>query len=456
MTPVSGKRRGKWDVCVGVDIGTTSVKAVAVGGDGDVVARARVPHRVHIGAPDRFEHDARRAWQRGPVRALSQLSASLAHDPLAVAVSAMVPSLTAVDGRGRPIAPGLVYGDARGRGDAQDRRTGDAGEAAEFLRWLAATVPDAAGYWPAPAVANHALGGVATVDGATAFSMQPLFGFDGWDATVVERAGASVDRLPAVAANGQPIGRVGASVLAAGAIDAMGEQLVAGADEVGDVLVICGTTLIVWVAVDESVSVDGLWTIPSFAPGRFLVGGPSNAGGLFLDWARRLLGRAPHRAGDPARIPVFSPYVRGERVPLHDPSRRAVLDGLDLTHDAAAARRAAYEASAFAARHILDLARGGGARPRRVVATGGWTRDPEWMRALADGLGIPVDVVAVAEGGALGAAWFARMGAGLESSMTDAGRWARTSHRVEPDSAWHEAMAARYARYRAIADARGG
>ena len=439
MTRVSG------NVCVGIDIGTTSVKAVAADDDGNVSARARVPHRLLVPAADRLEHDAAQAWRRGPVRALRSLG--LDADPLAVAVSAMVPSLTAVDRRGRPMAPGLLYGDARGRGDAQDRRGSDAGESLEFLRWMATSFPEARGYWPAQAVANHALGGVASVDGATAFSMHPLFGLEGWDEAVVKSAGAQLDQLPSVGNNGQPIGTVGSSILGASAIDAMGEQIVAGADEPGDVLVICGTTLIVWVVVPEPVTVDGLWTIPSFTPGRFLVGGPSNAGGLFLNWASRLFGRPRSGALAPsaaASVPVFSPYVRGERVPLHDPDRRAGIDGLDLTHDASALRRAAYEASGFAARHIIELS---GAPHRRIVATGGGTRDPEWMQALADATGVDVDVVGVAEGGALGAAWFARMAAGLETSMHDAARWARTSHTVSPDPAWRAAMADRFARY---------
>lgn len=442
MTLVSG------NLCVGIDIGTTSVKAIAADDDGHVVARARVPHRLRVPAPDRMEHDARQAWQRGPVKALAALG--LDADPLAIAVSAMVPSLTAVDRKGRPIAPGLLYGDARGRGEGQDRSGSDAGEAVEFLRWLASTSPGAAGFWPAQAVANAALGGVPSLDGATAFSMHPLYGLEGWDEAVIKGAGARVDQLPPVAGNGQPIGNVGSAILGASAIDAMGEQIVAGADEVGDVLVICGTTLIVWVVVDGPVSVDGLWTIPSFTPGRFLVGGPSNAGGLFLNWACRLFAR-PRGDTQPERVPVFSPYVRGERVPLHDPGRRAAVADLDLTHDAAALRRAAYEGSGFAARHILDLA---GVPATRILATGGGTRDPEWMHALADCTGLPVDVVAVAEGGALGAAWFARMAAGLETTMHDAARWARTSHRVDPHPAWMEPARARYERYKALADRR--
>jgi xylulokinase len=277
--------------------------------------------------------------------------------------------------------------------------------------------------------------------------MHPLYGLEGWDESVVKSAGAQLDQLPSVGNNGQPIGSVGSSILGASAIDAMGEQIVAGTDVPGDVLVICGTTLIVWVVVAEPVTVEGLWTIPSFTPGRFLVGGPSNAGGLFLNWASRLFGRPrPGAVASAGRVPVFSPYVRGERVPLHDPERRAAIDGLDLTHDASALRRAAYEASGFAARHIIDLA-GISDGVRRIVATGGGTRDAEWMQALADATGADVDVVAVAEGGALGAAWFARMAAGLETAMHDAARWARTSHTVAPDPAWRAAMDDRYRRY---------
>ena len=75
-----------------------------------------------------------------------------------------------------------------------------------------------------------------------------------------------------------------------GTIDAMGEQIVAGADAAGDVLIICGATLITWGVVDEWAEVPGLWTIPHTAAGMTMVGGPSNAGGLFVDRVRRLGG----------------------------------------------------------------------------------------------------------------------------------------------------------------------
>jgi xylulokinase len=179
-----------------------------------------------------------------------------------------------------------------------------------------------------------------------------------------------------------------------------------------------------------------------------LIGGPSNAGGLFLNWATALAGKVRHPVSDPWRVPVWMPYVRGERTPLHDPDRRSVLDGLDLTHDAAALRRAAFEAAGFVVRHHLDL---GEVDATRIVATGGGTRVAEWIQALADCTRLPVDVAAVPETAALGGAFISRVAAGLEAEFHHGARWARTSHRVEPDPTWEAPAAARYERFRELA-----
>jgi len=134
---------------------------------------------------------------------------------------------------------------------------------------------------------------------------------------------------------------------------------------------------------------------------------------------------------------------------LHDSDRRGALDGLDLTHDAAAVRRAAFEASGFVVRRLVELS---GAQASRIVATGGGTRVEPWMQAIADATGLPVTVSGVPEGAALGAAFIGRLAAGLETSITDAARWASTDRVVDPDPAWAEPMQERYARFLELAD----
>lgn len=434
-------------VTIGVDIGTTAVKAVAADEDGNVVARERLPHRLLTPEPDLFEHQAQRAWAIGPRRAVAKLNRP---DARAVAVAAMVPSMTAVNRTGVPITAGLLYGDRRGRAGGQAVTAAGGGEALAFLRWAVAAAPGAAGFWPAPAVATHALGRRAVIDVGTAFTTHPLFGGAGWDDKVCAEVGIAPEQLPDVAAMGAEIGKardLAGAILAAGSVDAICEQLVSGADHDGDVLVLCGTTLITWAVTPTWREVPGLWSIPHTAPGKFLIGGASNAGGLFLNWADRMLGRRPLEDLDPRRIPVWVPYIRGERTPYHDPERRAALTGLDLTNGPGAARRAAYEAAGFVVRHHLDLADTGA---KRLVATGGGTRVRAWMQALADATCLPVDVAAVPEGAALGAAFLGRMALGFESNMADASRWARTAETVEPDPKWIESVAERYGRFREL------
>jgi xylulokinase len=438
------------EVTVGIDIGTTSVKAIAADADGRVVARARVPHELRARHAGELAHDARAAWHDGVREALR----GVLRDDLevrGVEVAAMVPSLCAVDGDGCPISDGLLYGDERGRGGDPSADPSQSGELARFLAWLVERHPDAAGYWPAQAVANAALGGPGTIDTTVAMTAVPLFDYQKWDEAVAGEAGLrDLSKLPGLIAGTAPIGTVaeaGGAALGGGTIDALGEQLVAGAAEDGDVLVILGSTLIVWAVIPEWRTADGVWTVPHTVPGKVLIGGPSNAGGLFLNWVARLLD--PGTAGpDLKRIPVWQPYLRGERVPFHDASRRASLHDLDIGHDAAAVRRAAYEASGFATRHLLDLADAGA---KRIVATGGGVRDAAWVQAVADATRLPVDPVGVPEGGALGAAWLARCVAGLEEPGASADRWVTSGARVEPDPAAAEAVAARYARYRELA-----
>ena len=442
MTPVSRE-----DITIGIDIGTTAVKAVAADEDGHVTARVRIPHQLRVPAPDLMEHEADEAWRRGPLAALNRLARP---EVRAVAVAAMVPSLTAVDAAGRPVTPGLLYGDGRGRVPSAMKERAQplpaVGEAVEFLRWTAAAAPDAAGYWPAPAVANYALAGEAVIDFATAATAFPLFDGTGWNPTACAECGATVEQMPRVETFGAAAGQVHGTgaALAIGAIDAICEQIVAGADNDGEVLVLCGTTLIVWTTITGTRQVPGLWTIPHTVAGLSKIGGASNAGGLFLDWMDRVIGPGNPEQVDPRRVPVWSPYIRGERTPFHDPDRRAVLDGLDLTHDAASVRRAAYEASGFVVRQLIELS---GAPVGRIVACGGGTRMRPWMQAIADATGRPVEVSAVAEGAALGAAFLGRMAVGLESSIADAARWARVERGVEPQPAWAAAIEDRYHRF---------
>ena len=203
-------------------------------------------------APERFEHDAAVAWRDGPLRALAELGDL---DVRGVSVAAMVPSLTAVDGTGTPVDPRVCSTATSGAAPANrteaeaaptTRRVGSSGSSAGWPgRCRARTASGPRRRWP-----TTRSRGEAVLDTTTASLAHPLFDWVGWDAAArAPSSGSGPAQLPRLVPTGWEAGRIGddGPALASGCIDAMAEQLVAGADQPGDVLVLLGTTLIVWV-----------------------------------------------------------------------------------------------------------------------------------------------------------------------------------------------------------------
>ena len=234
----------------------------------------------------------------------------------------------------------------------------------------------------------------------------------------------------------------------------------------GDVLVIFGATLIVWAVCDEWLVAPGLISYPHTTRDRFLIGGPSNAGALFVDWARRLLPRhaaarsRPRATRPPARhagpCPRLAALRPGRANPLRGPL--AAFQPLRSRHRLwpEALERAAYEASGFVVRRMLDRS---GVKATRIVASGGGSRSrPGWrpwpMPPACRSTPSPYPRVRRS-----GAAYFARMAAGLETSLDDSARWSAVGRRIEPDPAWVRAAErplreVQRARHRRLADAR--
>ena len=194
------------------------------------------------------------------------------------------------------------------------------------------------------------------------------------------------DRVPRMGGMGEAVGTVQGSdaVLDAGGVDAVGEQLVAGAHRPGDVHVLLGTTLIVWAVIPEHREVPGLQTIPHLGvPGVNLIGGPSNAGGLFLNWVSSLLGRGRAIFNPRARARVGAvPARRALAARRPDAPGRAARVSTSRTAPPARAapptRRRGSSCGGCSSSAARSTAR------RRIVATGGGVRDAEWVQAMAD------------------------------------------------------------------------
>ncbi len=447
------------------------MKAIAALDDGSVIARSLVRHRLVTSSGGAFEHDARESWIDGPLAAYQGIVDQINNSPYAnlpirgTCVAAMAPSMCAVDAKGMPVSPGILYGDYRGR-DYYAGASPISGEARGFLGSLIESYPDAHAYWPAQAVANYALAGTAVIDSFTAIAHGPLSNGTCWNEDLLTDMGIELSRMAAIKPAGQAVGSLLSGiysatetegrhsaetdtvVLASGLVDELGEQMAAGELSDGDVLVVLGSTLIVWKRLPFWKEVEGLWSVPDLfnLDTGCLIGGASNAGGIFIDWVidHLLAGnrrKTYSRDLDAYSVPVWSPYPRGERTPLHDFSKRAAISGLGLEHGSDELVRAAYEASGFTVRRMIEMS---GYGASRVLATGGGVNSDEWLQALADCTGLPVEVVANPEGAALGAAFMARIACGIEPSGALPDHWQRLDRAVDPDPAWLEPCSQRY------------
>lgn len=130
---------------------------------------------------------------------------------------------------------------------------------------------------------------------------------------------------------------------------------------------------------------------------------------------------------------IFLPYLTGERTPYPDPDARGVYFGLTLRHRKAHLIRAVLEGVAYGLRDSLDLMRALGLKISQVRASGGGARSRLWRQILADVFDSEIVLVNVTEGAAYGAALLAGVGAGLYRDVHDAcAQTIRVTDRVEP------------------------
>ena len=360
------------ELTVGIDIGTSSVKAVAADADGNVVARVAHPARLL-----RAEPAALRARRRGRVARTGRAARSprsATSTPRGVSVAAMVPVADRGRRRRRPVRarpalrrrtrpPGPASAPAR-----RGRRARAVPALARRATARRARLLDGAGRREPRA--HGPAGDLDDRRGSTDAAVR-LDG--GWDAALLAACGARVEQMPELGISGQPLGEVtghAGCVLEGGTIDAMAEQIVAGADDVGDVLVILGTTLIVWAVVPDLVR--RLAVLLACRTPR-----PAGSGLSAVRATRAACsstGRRACSAGDgrrrraltPRNVPIWVPYPRGERVPLQRRRRAAPSSSISISRTARAAiRRAAFEASGFVTRRMIDARAGSGPPHRR-------------------------------------------------------------------------------------------
>jgi xylulokinase len=458
---------------LGIDLGTTAVRAAVFDIQGRRVAEASEPCPHRVPAPGRAEADAEGWWMavRAVCRRIAQRVALA--DVQGVAVTGQAPTAVLVDGDGQPVTPAILWLDvradaeARALGAALGQATGGNRMHAYFLgpklAWLRAHDPAALDR-AAVVLQSHAfvamrLTGEAACDPSTAMLCAPLFDARArqWSEAGARAVGIGREKLPRIARSEEVIGVVTGAAAAAtglpagtpvvsGGGDFAASALGAGVIDEGEACLMLGTAGNLLVPVSEARFDVRLINSHHVGCERWLAVGGTLCGAA-LEWYRRLFapgvpwdvleGEAEAVDADASEL-VLVPYLQGERTPVWDESARGMLLGLDLSHGRADVFRATVEGIALGFRDCLEVVEDGGVRVSEVVAANGAGQSALLRQTLADALGVPVTWSHDRGGTLEGAAILAGLGTGVfptaraASDAWSARRTGRVRHEPHP------------------------
>jgi xylulokinase len=446
------------------DVGTSGVKAALLEGHHIVAADVRGYGLRTL--PDGWvEQDIgaiRRAMNRA-ARAVLGGNGTARRDVEAVAITAQMFNLVAVDGSGEPVLPMLSWLDTRAAAkaaslaedvppDEQFRLLGSVVTAKDVLPkmlWLRDEHPelDRRVRWllDCKEALVLQLTGRAVIDptGSSAFRLVDIETCS-WSSEACGRMGIDPARLPEVrpaasvaggltSAAARGLGLAVGTPVIVGAGDVPASQLGAGAIAPGDAHLSLGTAVYLGLTVDAALRdpAKQLGVLGHAIDRRWILWLEIATGGGALAWLLRAIGHGSRGPVDYARIDsmveacaadqdglLFAPWLSGERVPVFDDRLRGAFVGLDLHHGRGHLLRAVMEGVACQIRWARDYARAYGASVREIRAVGGGAIGAVWVQIIADQLGSDVLTMATPQdAGALGVGALALVALGREADV---------------------------------------
>jgi xylulokinase len=495
---------------LGIDVGTGGTRALAIDGQGNVVASASAEHQ-HFASPKPgwAEQDPREWWQAcgAAVRKALETSGVRAEDIACVGFSGQMHGAVLLDASDEVVRPALIWCDQRSEAqslglerlfgrDVLIRLTCNPPltnfTLTKFL-WVRENEPQA---WARVAhvmlpkdYVRFRLTGERAIDVADASGTLLLdVANRRWSKEVLAKTGIDQNLLPALFESPEVCGKVSAAGAEATGLRA-GTPVVAGAGDqaagavgmgiarVGAVSATIGTSGVVFASTDRP-AMDPAGRLHTFChaiPGRWHVMGVTQAAGLSLRWYRDNFGAASPGvqksavqgkdgrdaydvfAEEAAAAPagsegaLWAPYLMGERTPHLDPNARAALLGLTASHTRAHVIRAILEGVAFSLKDTFTIFDEMKIPVTSIRLGGGGARSPLWRQIQADVYGREVEIVAAEEGAAYGAAILAGTGAGAWSSVEQAcDAIVRVAKRIAPNQKDSSTMHNAYRSYRKI------
>jgi xylulokinase len=463
---------------IGLDVGTTGVKALALDPAGNVVARAEAEYPLATPRPGWAEQDPE-DWWRAAERCLAEVGGG---NVVGIGLSGQMHGLVPLDEAERVIRPAILWNDQRTGAECAEieqrlglgrllELTGNRalpGFTAPKLLWLRRHEPEAFArlrhvllpkdYVRLRLTGEHAID-VADASGTLLLDVAARR----WSDEVLATLELDPAWLPPVLESPDVSGRTAAGVpVAAGAGDQAAAALGVGVVDPGPASVVLGTSGVVFAAL-PAFRADAEGRVHVFChavPGGWHAMGVMLSAAGSLQWFRDRF--APGTSFDAllaeaavwppgAEGLLFAPYLAGERTPHADPDARAAFVGLELRHDRGALCRAVLEGVAYGLRDSLELLRALGVEVTAGRVSGGGARGRLWLEIVASILGVPLELTAVEEGSAYGAALLGGVAGGVFPDVrTAVEQCVRVRETIEPDPAWRAAYEDGYARFRRL------
>ncbi|HYZ47207.1 MAG TPA: xylulokinase [Actinomycetota bacterium] len=458
-------------------MGTTSVKALAVSPEGDVLRQTEESYPLSTPRPGWAEQDPEDWW-----RATSVALERLELDEIAgIGLSGQMHGLVVLDGEDRVLRPAILWNDQRTARQCDEieerlgrerlvRLTGNralTGFTAPKLLWLRDNEPQL--YERLDSVllpkdyvrlrlTGRRVADVTDASGTLLFDVARR----AWSDEVLSALEIDRDWLAPALESQDVSGETSTGVpVAAGAGDQAAGALGVGVDRPGVLSVALGTSGVVFAALPSFVLDERalLHVFCHSVPGSWHAMGVMLSAAGALRWVRDALGGEDYSTllseaeawGPGCEGLTFLPYLAGERTPHADPDARAAFSGLTLRHDRGALVRAVLEGVAYGLRDSLELLREMGVPAERARISGGGARSDLWLRIIASVLSVPLERTAVEEGAAYGAALLGGVAGGVyEKASSAVEATVKVRGTVEPVAEWKDPYDEGYAVFRGL------
>jgi xylulokinase len=471
---------------LGLDLGTSSLKALVVDVDGTIVGTGQASYGMATPQPGWAESNPEDWWSAAR-SAVGDAAGPHASEIAAIGLSGQMHGVVLTNDLGQVLRPAILWADTRSRKEVEAysglnsslrRALGNppaTGMAGPTLLWLREHEREAyrKAEWalqPKDWLRLRLIEDAATEPSDASGTLLYDLPSDYWAKDVIDALDLRLDFLPPIRESSEICGVLTEAAaehlglrpnlpVMGGAADTAAAALAGGLLDPGPVQLTIGTGAQL-VAPRDRVAIDGTGRTHLYraaAPERWYAMAAIQNAGLALEWVRTLLGVTWDELYSEAfSVPagsgglLFLPYLTGERTPYFDPSAKGGWIGLQMAHERAHLLRAALEGIAFAIRQGLESLLATGVPIQQLRLAGGGSFDPRWRQLLSDGIHSPLFATETPAVSALGAALLAGVGFGAWPDVRRAASLAASPMEVAapgPDAA---AYAEAYERFRQL------